>query len=107
MEMAITLCTVLTTSHIKQEYESRTNRKKEHGMAEPNEISKHKVVSSLAVMAGRRAEQQISKYTDLSLNEKYFGPWTLLKAHCLLNKVSVSNTHEALNKKSGDIYVYM
>ena len=54
--------------------ESRTNRNKEHRMAEPNEMSKHKVVSRLSVMAGRRAEEQISKYMDLSLNENHFGP---------------------------------
>ena len=68
-------------------------------MAEPNEMSKHKVVSRLIVMAGGRAEQQISKYMDLSLNENHFGPWTFLKAHGPLNKISVNNINEALNKK--------
>lgn len=101
-------CFALSWSHHthKKEHGStwrRTNRNKEHRTAEPNEIQ-HMKLCQENVMVGRRAEQQTSKYLDLSLNKNYFDPlkptllsfqyycfWTtihrtFLKAHRVLNK---------------------
>lgn len=45
--MFITHRIVLTTSYSKQEYGSRINTNKEHGMTEQNEASKHDAMPRL------------------------------------------------------------